>query len=168
MRFSSRFLTFLFVNFSFCLVTSICGLYTGVNCIYNPNRYIPESLKWSKRLSAKVGDQSVGGTLILGGQEYYITAKESDLLLKKLRLMKDVNVHVPFPHEKFFTMAAKVYILWTCVIPLTFAKYTAKLLVKMFRWIPMFKTLEKKTSKVIEEIFQILRLNDLLFLEEYW
>jgi hypothetical protein len=66
----------------------------------------------------------VGGTLILGGQEYYISPKESDLLLKKLKLMKDVNVHVPFPHERFFTMAAKIYILWTCVIPLTLAKYS--------------------------------------------
>jgi hypothetical protein len=96
MRSLSMFLTFFFVNLSFCLVTSTYGL-SVVNSIYNPNRYIPESLKWSRRLKAKVGDQSVGGTLILGGQEYYISPKESDLLLKKLKLMKDVNVHVPFP-----------------------------------------------------------------------
>lgn len=159
------FLTFLFVNLSFCLVTSTYGL-SVVNSIYNPNRYLPESLKWSRKLKAKIGDQSVGGTLILGGQEYYISPKESDLLLKKLKLMKDVNVHVPFPHERFFTMAAKIYILWTCVIPLTLAKYTAKLFVKIFRWIPMFKTLEKKTSKVIDEIFRVLRVNDLLIFDK--
>jgi hypothetical protein len=63
-------------------------------------------------------------------------------------------------------MAAKIYILWTCVIPLTLAKYTAKLFVKIFRWIPMFKTLEKKASKVIDEIFQILRVNDLLLFDK--
>lgn len=158
-------LTFLFVNLSFCLVTSTYGL-SVVNSIYNPNRYIPESLIWRRRLKARIADESVGGTLILGGQEYYISPKESDLLLKKLKLMKDVNVHVSFPHERFFTMVAKIYILWTCVLPLTLAKYAAKFLVKIFRWIPMFMTLEKKTSKVVDEIFQVLRVNDLLLFDK--
>lgn len=169
MQLLSIYLSFLLTNFGFYLVTSI----------YNPYRYVSKSLKLKQSLHPTMilgskenklkflkdtiitfQDQSYR---IIDGQEFYISPAEIVLVVEQLRLSRNMNVYAPNPLERFFTFIAKVFVFCYFVILLSFAKFAAQLVMVLFGWIPLFNGFGKKLLKVIDDIFIVFRVNDLLF-----
>jgi hypothetical protein len=100
---------------------------------------------------------------IVRDQEYFVSLEDSILIIDKYKFAKVANVYVPSPFERFFTFIGKVCILLVILWPLLILKWIVQLFTFFLGWIPLFRSLGTKILCVINGIFQVLRVNDLLF-----